>query len=288
MAGYNLPVNADATYADSVSDPSVKIHQQHHDIVASFVRTFDKDITPADGQTWVWDDADDLWKPFTLTVDGSPVVPPTTYATMPSGSIFRLVWNGSAWPAARPSTRTDVYFDLFGAPTGTPEPSWLQAADTVTSGVVSLDEAVTIAQGAQTAAAAAAAAAATPRNSNNPLGVTPVDPIILMSGTPAAWAASPYILPYGMPGVALDLAANTATIKVGDGVKTWPDLPSIGSGAAAGGGGNTYTIFGSASPRLNPLNGGPIPANASVWWVSDVPPVNMNNTTDVWFNGPGN
>jgi hypothetical protein len=41
MAGPGLPVNIDATYADSGTDPSVKIHQQNTDAVHNIVNDFD-------------------------------------------------------------------------------------------------------------------------------------------------------------------------------------------------------------------------------------------------------
>ena len=41
MAGPGLPVNIDTTYADSGTDASVKLHQQHHDAIGGIVNDFD-------------------------------------------------------------------------------------------------------------------------------------------------------------------------------------------------------------------------------------------------------
>jgi hypothetical protein len=41
MAGPGLPVNVDTTYANSGTDASVKVHQQHHDAVHNVVNDFD-------------------------------------------------------------------------------------------------------------------------------------------------------------------------------------------------------------------------------------------------------
>jgi len=49
MAGPGLPVNIDTTYADSGTDPSVKIHQQNTDAVHNVVNDFDIANTGAAG-----------------------------------------------------------------------------------------------------------------------------------------------------------------------------------------------------------------------------------------------
>lgn len=41
MSGPGLPVNIDTTYADSGSDASVKVHQQHHDTIHSLLNLLD-------------------------------------------------------------------------------------------------------------------------------------------------------------------------------------------------------------------------------------------------------
>ena len=52
-----------------------------------------------------------------------------------TGSVFRCQWNGTAWTysgtalSARPSSRTDIYFDLVGAPASTSDPSWIIPGD---------------------------------------------------------------------------------------------------------------------------------------------------------------
>lgn len=52
MAGPGLPTNTDSTYADSGTDPTVKLHQQHHDAIHGIVNRFDT-AAPADGKTVV-------------------------------------------------------------------------------------------------------------------------------------------------------------------------------------------------------------------------------------------
>ena len=132
MAGPNLPVTIDATYADSNTDPAAKTHQQHHDVIHSMLNQFDRDSLKTDGMVLAWDDATQLWVPTSLTAsDGSSIITPTTYATAAPGTLFRLVWNGVSWPASRPSSRTDIYFNLYGAPTTAAVPSWLLLGDQV-------------------------------------------------------------------------------------------------------------------------------------------------------------
>lgn len=41
MASPHLPVSIDTTYADSNTDASVKVHQQHHDLIHTVVNVFD-------------------------------------------------------------------------------------------------------------------------------------------------------------------------------------------------------------------------------------------------------
>lgn len=46
MAGPGLPVNIDTTYADT-GDASVKIHQQHHDLLHGIANAIDDDTLPS-------------------------------------------------------------------------------------------------------------------------------------------------------------------------------------------------------------------------------------------------
>lgn len=46
MAGPGLPVNIDSTYADSGTDASIALHQQHHDAIHAIVNAIDT-ATPA-------------------------------------------------------------------------------------------------------------------------------------------------------------------------------------------------------------------------------------------------
>jgi hypothetical protein len=59
MAGPNLPVTTDTTYPDSQTDPSVKTHQQHHDVIHAAVNRWDTappavgQLAQFNGSTWV-------------------------------------------------------------------------------------------------------------------------------------------------------------------------------------------------------------------------------------------
>lgn len=56
---------------------------------------------------------------------------------MPPGLVLRCLWNGTAWAhegvalTARPTSRSDVYVDLVGAPAGTSRPGWALPGDEV-------------------------------------------------------------------------------------------------------------------------------------------------------------
>ncbi len=64
MSGPNLPVNVDATYADSGTDPSIKLHQGHHDTLHSYVNKLDTTfLSPSDGQVPVYDSGTGTYKP---------------------------------------------------------------------------------------------------------------------------------------------------------------------------------------------------------------------------------
>ena len=59
-----------------------------------------------------------------------------TLATAAPGTIFRCLWNGSAWTydgtalSSRPSIRTDIFFEYVGAPATTADPAWIIPGDT--------------------------------------------------------------------------------------------------------------------------------------------------------------
>jgi hypothetical protein len=65
VSGANLPVNIDATYADSATDPSVELHQLYHDLVHKVVNLFDKDSVATSGQVLAWNTAVSLYQPVT-------------------------------------------------------------------------------------------------------------------------------------------------------------------------------------------------------------------------------
>jgi hypothetical protein len=62
-------VSVDTTYADSGTDPTVKLHQQHHDVLHAFANKFDT-ATPSNGNTLVWNSTTQLWVPG--TTGGTP------------------------------------------------------------------------------------------------------------------------------------------------------------------------------------------------------------------------
>ena len=51
------------------------------------------------------------------------------------GTRLSCVWNGTAWTyggsalSARPSSRTDIFFELYGAPAATADPAWMINGD---------------------------------------------------------------------------------------------------------------------------------------------------------------
>lgn len=58
-------------------------------------------------------------------LDASAFLP---VANVAPGAIIAVLWNGVAWPASRPTNRTDVRVEAF-APAGTASPTWLLATD---------------------------------------------------------------------------------------------------------------------------------------------------------------
>lgn len=62
-----------------------------------------------------------------------------TLKSVASGTLIRSQWNGSSWTyggsalSARPTSRADVFFDLYGAPSGTAKPAWALATDSLTN-----------------------------------------------------------------------------------------------------------------------------------------------------------
>lgn len=83
-----------------------------------------------------------------------------------------------------------------------------------------------------------------------------------------------------------DAAAQEALATIRTIIAEQGGLPSAGGGA--GGGGNAYVIWGALTPRRNPADGGPLPAEARVIWIADTQPVNMvPGEVDFWANQPG-
>jgi hypothetical protein len=64
MPGPGLPVNVDSTYDDDTTtpDPSVKAHQQHHDVLHAFANEHDTG-TRADRDTFIYDAGTGLFIP---------------------------------------------------------------------------------------------------------------------------------------------------------------------------------------------------------------------------------
>lgn len=90
MASSNLPVTVDSTYADSTDDPSIKIHQQHHDAIHKIVNLIDKDAVPTDGQVLVWSAASGTYVP--KTVSTGPVGGTTTVTAAVGDKQVTLNW----------------------------------------------------------------------------------------------------------------------------------------------------------------------------------------------------
>lgn len=62
-------------------------------------------------------------------VNGNPIVTANTYANAVAGTRFTILYNGTAWPGARPSTRVDIYFDLIGGSEAVADPAWMLNGD---------------------------------------------------------------------------------------------------------------------------------------------------------------
>jgi hypothetical protein len=54
MSGPGLPTNIDTSYADSVSDTSVQLHQQHHDTIGRMLNRFEDEIPATAGMVPTW------------------------------------------------------------------------------------------------------------------------------------------------------------------------------------------------------------------------------------------
>lgn len=127
MAGPNLPVNVDTTYADSGADASVKVHQQHHDALHTNANRFDKDVAPTDGQALIWSASLGLWVPTTL----STAVTAAQQAKFDQRDI-RLFYNGTAWPtrpADAPTSGVQWDSQLYPAMTAGPPAGTTAAHD---------------------------------------------------------------------------------------------------------------------------------------------------------------
>jgi hypothetical protein len=115
LAGPNLPVNVDATYSDSGTDPSVQLHQQHHDLIHAILNRFDKDATPTNGQGFIYSTATGLYAPATPPPIASDL------SNVPAGYTHTIIKPVSGvWPA-RPTARTDVIVRWRGADPGPTE-----------------------------------------------------------------------------------------------------------------------------------------------------------------------
>lgn len=116
MAGPGLPVNIDATYPDSGTDPSDKIHQQHHDAIHAIVNKWDKDATPTNAQVLTYNLSTGLWAP------AAPIPILSDMSNAPAGYMHTVVKTGGTWPA-RPTARTDIIVRWKGADPGPAEVS---------------------------------------------------------------------------------------------------------------------------------------------------------------------
>jgi hypothetical protein len=96
MAGPSLPVNIDTTYADSGTDASQKIHQQHHDTAHAYVNLLDTTAlsTHNDGDVLEWDATSGSAKWVAPTAPGSSsifsmVVPLSSFTGADDSAKFR-------------------------------------------------------------------------------------------------------------------------------------------------------------------------------------------------------
>ena len=109
MAGSSLPVNVDSTYADSGSDPTVQLHQQHHDAIHKIVNLFDKDATASQGQTWMWDSASSLYLPQGVVVNAQSG---TTYTLVLSDAFKQVQFSNAGGITLTIPTNASVAFPL--------------------------------------------------------------------------------------------------------------------------------------------------------------------------------
>lgn len=79
------------------------------------------------------DNTSDATKTFTAAQIASGTI---SMSRLTPGTVLRCPWNGTAWTYAgaalssRPSARTDIYFELVGAPAATADPAWMLDGDT--------------------------------------------------------------------------------------------------------------------------------------------------------------
>jgi hypothetical protein len=67
-------------------------------------------------------------------IEAGPQGPPgptgfATYENALTGSRYTILYNNVAWPASRPSARTDIYFDLIGGDNTVADPGWMINGD---------------------------------------------------------------------------------------------------------------------------------------------------------------
>lgn len=78
------------------------------------------------------DNTSDATKTFTTAQLTSGTI---SLSRLTPGTVLRCPWNGTAWTYAgtaissRPSSRTDIYFELVGAPVATASPAWMLDGD---------------------------------------------------------------------------------------------------------------------------------------------------------------
>jgi hypothetical protein len=75
VPGPGLPVNVDSAYVDDGADATVKLHQQHHDVLHAFANEFDT-ATRAALDLWVRNSANTLFEPV---MGESKHIPLTTF-----------------------------------------------------------------------------------------------------------------------------------------------------------------------------------------------------------------
>lgn len=106
MPGPGLPVTIDSAYADDGSDATVKLHQQHHDVLHAFANEFDT-ATRQDGQVWLRSGG--LWVPSLLS---TKAIPTTDIEDTPGGNYTFTAADAGKYKASKTSDTAAVTWTI--------------------------------------------------------------------------------------------------------------------------------------------------------------------------------